>query len=91
MSKNTDFKPVVPLHQALDEKITRMLAKYSADNPPEVRAGHDLYLEIAAKALGMTYADARKKMSNGNTGVLSARANVKNKMFSIMYSGGESL
>lgn len=75
----------------LDEKITRLLARVSVDNPPAVTAGKDLYLELAAKALGMTYAAARTKFDNGNPAVRSARANVKRKMFSIMYSGGLSL
>lgn len=90
MPKSKNAKPLALVHQALDEKITRLLAKYSVDNPPMVKYGNDLYLEIAAKALGMTYAAARKKLSNGNTGVRSARDNVKNKLFSITYGGGMS-
>lgn len=73
------------LHPTLDEKINRLLAPYSSDNPPDIKSGTDPYLEIAAKALGITYADAKKKQSKGNVAVLSARDNVKTKLFAIAF------
>jgi len=79
-------KAYPPVHPTLDEKINRLLAPYSPDNPPDVKPGIDPYLEIAAKALGITYADAKKKQSKGNVAVLSARQNVKNKLFAIAFS-----
>lgn len=91
MSKPMLRKNYPAVHQLLDEKITALLRAYSPENPPSAKEGHDLYLEIAAKALGMTYAAARKKFNSGNPGVRSARANVKAKMFSITYGGGMSL
>lgn len=75
----------------LDEKINRLLARVSVDNPPTTQEGRDLYLDLAAKALGMTYAAARAKFDNKNPAVRAARANVKNKLFSIIYGGGMSL
>ena len=84
-------KWAMPVHQVLDEKINALLRAYSPENPPYVSPGQDLYLEIAAKALGMTLSDAKKKLSAGNPGVRSARANVKKKLFSIMYGGGVAL
>ncbi len=80
-----------PVHRVLEEKIVALLRPYSVDNPPAVSPGEDIYLEIAAKALGMTLPAAKDKLSKGNPGVRSARASVKRKLFSIMYGGGEAL
>lgn len=79
------------MHPKLAETINRLLSAISETNPLVVSHGVDPYLEVAAKALGMSYEDARKKMSNGNVAVLSARADVKKKLFSITYGGGVSL
>jgi hypothetical protein len=78
-------KAYPPVHPTLDEKINRLLAPYSSDNPPDIKSGIDPYLEIAAKAMGITYADAKKKQSKGNVAVLSARQNVKTKLFAIAF------
>lgn len=86
MTKPKTSKKYPPVHKALDEKINKLLFTYSDTNMPTVTPGIDPYLEIAAKALGMTYADAMKKMSKGNVAVQSARMDVKNKLFAI--SGG---
>src|SRR6478609_4851185 len=87
MSKTKPRKKYTPIHQTLDEKINKLLFPFSESNPPTVTPGTDPYLEIAAKALGMTYVDARKKLSNGNVAVLSARMSVKNKLFAISSGG----
>lgn len=83
-----EFKPV---HAVLEDRIVAFLRLYSPENPPTTSPGQDLYLEIAAKAMGMSLTDAKKKLNNGNPGVRSARASVKRKLFSIMYGGGEAL
>ncbi len=80
-----------PVHPKLAETINRLLSAISETNPLVVTHGVDPCLEVAAKALGMTYEAARSKMSNGNVAVLSARADVKRKLFSITYGGGTSL
>jgi hypothetical protein len=76
------------LSKPLDEKVNRLLLAVSEDNPVTVTPGADPYLEIAAKALGMSYKDAKKKLSKGNAAVLAVRNDVKTKLFAITYGNG---
>lgn len=71
--------------EVLHERVAAILRL----GQPTMLAGVDPYLEIAARAMRITYVQAKKKLEEGNAGVRALRAYVKKAVFSIAYAEGQ--
>lgn len=73
--------------ELLHERVANILRL----GAPTMTSGLDPYLEIAARAMRITYTQAHKKYNAGNAGVIALRAHVKKAVFAMTYAGGEAI